>query len=609
MPRLVVSVLLPLAFLTLAPPPASAEAALVTRVQVFFDPSTGTVQRRAVRLADPEPALALDFRWEPAAGAEPGLDAEGRAEGEGRVVWRIPGLSDHDPRGWHHAYEGHLVAGRFEGKGTLRWRDGREMAGQFAAGQLHGPGRIRDGEGNLREGTFVAGLLQGEGTYRSQAGWVWHGPFRDDLMEGDGMMTEPGGVIYPLTMRAGEPASAPPDRVFAGGHPLIGGLRPAQGGPSMADRSQIAVQVDQRLSADQWAPYTETVEAGDVIIYPGNDSMAAIWNADPSGIGQAMLMEGSADDWNESRALTVFSLSTADGAPVRIEDLRLNVEQSVPYLRPFLIEESHLGCVPFQPSFQIENHGWGLVQNPRLRVRFAPPEFVDWENPAATATSSDWIDVPLVEFDEGTDVDLYPALAALGVDPLLAQNSLFSCPGMEALELCRQDALRSGLYGRLAPFMGGEGGKMITTTLLGEITYDWTDAYGSVQTDTRPLRAEISLGFIDATGPMAECGAGGAWPTEARQFLDVELPPQSGPFTVDLPMRGNPEMASLAYGVKFWSPRSSIHVMQAEAVFADGSSRLSPRTILYFLNPRSPAFQSSLVPASCTLSAADTGIC
>jgi hypothetical protein len=49
--------------------------------------------------------------------------------------------------------------------------------------------------------------------------------------------------------------------------------------------------------------------------------------------------------------------------------------------------------------------------------------------------------------------------------------------------------------------------------------------------------------------------------------------------------------------------------MQAEAVFADGSSRLSPRTILYFLNPRSPAFQSSLVPASCTLSAADTGIC
>lgn len=591
-----------------SPPVVAQDETLSSRVQVFYDAETGSVLRRVVRLADPESALALDFRWEPVAGSEPGLDAEGRAEGKGRVVWRVPGLSDHDPRGWHHAYEGQLVAGRFDGDGVLRWRDGREITGQFAAGRLEGEGLIRDAEGNVREGRFASGLLQGDGVYRSRAGWVWRGRFRDDVMDGPGRMTDAGGRSYPLTMREGRPVTAPPADLMAS-HPLVGGLRPAQSGPSMADRSEISVQVDQRLSADLWAPYTETVEGGEVLIFPGNEAMTSIWNADYAGYGQSMLLEGTPADWSDSRALTVFNLTTADGDTIRLEDLRLNVEQSFPHLRPFLVDGSHVGCVPFQPSFQIENYGWGAVSNPRLRVRFASPETVDYENPIATVPSSDWIDVPLAGFDDGTDVDLYAALAELGVDPLLAQNSRFPCPGMDSLEFCRAELLRSGAYGRLAPFVGGEGGKTVVTTVLGELTFDWQDAFGTTQTETHPLMTSVSLGFIDATGPMAECGAGGAWPTEARQFLDVELPAQSGPFNVDLPVRGNPEMAALAYGVKFWSQRSSIHVLQAEARFADGSTRLSPRTILYFLNPRYPDFQSNLRPAACTLSVEDSGMC
>jgi hypothetical protein len=594
--------------LTLSSPVVAQDGALAARVQVFYDAETGKIERRTVRLADPEPALGLDFRWEPATKGEPGLDDEGRAEGLGRVVWRLPGLSQHDPRGWYSIYEGQMAAGFFEGEGTLRRRDGRELSGKFAKGRLHGPGSVRDAAGNTREGGFVAGLLQGEGVYRAGAGWVWHGSFRDDLMDGPGRMVDAAGRSYPIVMRAGAPVTKPPAEMLAN-NPLIGGTRPAQSGPSMADRSQISVQVDPRLSSDQWAPYREVINGGEVVIYPADEAMVALWNADYAGFGTSMLAMGSAADWMKSRALTVFNLTTVDGATIRIEDLQLKVEQSVPHLQPYLVPQSHIGCVPFQPSFEILNHGWGAVTNPRLRVRFAPPERVDYQNPAATEVSSDWIDVPLTAFDEATDVDLFPALTALGVDPLIAQNSRFPCPATQTIDQCRAAVLQSGDYGQLAPYIGNEGGKMLLSSVLGELSFDWQDGYGQTQTGTVPILTDVSLGFIDSATSAAECGDGGAWPTEARQFLDVELPYQSGPFSVPLPLRGNPEMSSLAYGVKFWSQRSSLHAFQAEARFADGSTRLSPRTTLYFLNPRIPEFQSRLRPLICSLSGEDTGIC
>ena len=579
---------------------------LASRVQVFFDDDTRTVVRQTVRLLDPDAGLALDFRWDPAAANSRSLDAEGRAEGPGRVVWRLPGLSAHDPRAWHHVYDGTLRAGRFHGDGVLLWRDGREMAGQFANGLLQGEGRVRDADGNVVEGGFVQGVLQGEGVYRARDGWVWRGSFRGGLMDGPGQMTEAGGRTYPMPMRQGVAEAPVPTDLAA--HPLVGGMRPAQGGPSMADRTQISVHVDQRISANQWAPYRDRIDGDEVLIHPANDSMIDIWNGAADGEASFELQSSLPDDWMQSRALTVLDIATNDGARVRIEEFKLNVQASVPHLTPFLIESSHIGCRPVQPSFQVENHGWGVVENPQLKVRFVHPDDLDWENPGLTPGGTQWLDVPLAGFDDGSDVDLRPALDALGVDLGRLETARFTCPGEAMMDQCMRQATQSGAFGQLAALVTSSAyQKLIKTTLLGELTYEWQDGFGDRQTGSRQINVNVSLGLMTIPGGGAECGDGGPWPTEARRFLDVQLPYDAQDYSVDLPIRGNPNLSSLGYGVKFWSERSSIHVMQAEARFSDGSSRFSAKTILYFLNPRFPQFKSALKPAICTLTADDAG--
>lgn len=585
----------------------TARSEYASQAQVFYDQTDGTVIRRMVRIADPEPAMGLGFRWEPAAANHTALDEEGRAQGAGRVVWRLPGLSAHDPRAWHHIYEGELHHGRFHGEGRLRWRDGREVAGSFAHGQLHGKGHIRDAEGNVTEGMFAIGVLQAEGTYRARAGWVWHGPFQDGVMHGDGRMTEAGGRRYPVRMQNGQPASTPPANLSA--HPLIAGLRPAQSGPSMADRSEISIYIDQRLAANQWASYFDRVEGDQVVIQPGTDALIDMWNGEPTSMVRMMLGDAMPEDWADTRALTVIALNTPDGERVTLDDLSLQVDVSAPHLRPMLMENDHMGCVPFQPSFNFVNHGWGAVENPRLRVRFAHPADVDYDDPTRTEPSSAWVSLPLSGFDEGGDVNLRDALGALGVLVDQLQSASFECDSVGAFYECARAAVNSGLFGELAPFVSQGYGKLLVTTALAELTYDYTDHFGEVYTDTRHFDVPVSLGFVDVAVSMAECGAGGAWPTEARQFHDITLPTDQSGYAMDLPIRGNRTLASLEYGVKFHAARSSVHVLQAQARFSDGSVRLSPQTYLYFVNPRLPDFTTALVPSTCTLNMDDTGMC
>lgn len=579
-----------------------------TQVQVFFDSETNQTRRQIVRIMDPDPALGLDFRWHPAPDNATPLDAEGRAQGAGRVVWRIEGLSAHDPRGWHHSYEGSLQAGRFHGDGRLRWRDGREMRGEFAAGRLHGPGLMRDAGGNIIEAGFVDGVAQGAGIYRARAGWVWRGGFVDGVMQGAGEMTEAGGRRYSMVMRDGEPDSAPPQGLAA--HPLIAGLRPAQGGASMADRAEISIVVDQRLSSDQWASYMSSPDGDRVFIHPASDAMIDIWEGNYSNNALYMLAESMPEDWTDSRALALVDLEIADGRRATIESLSVQVQASAPHLRPLLASKSHIGCVPFQPSFEFVNHGWGMVENPRLRVRFANPGELDFMEPSQTEASTRWIDVALDGFDAATDVDLRGALIGLGADTGGLETARFPCPDTHDWDQCYSDAFGTGLFGELVPYIEQNNyGKLLTTTALAELTYDWTDFAGNVTTDTRHFDVLVSLGILEIQTSMAECGAGGAWPTEAPQFHDVPLAIDGMDYTIDLPLRGNRSIEYLEYGLKLHAERSSMHLFQVAAQFADGSVRLSPTTLFYFLHPRFPQFTSALKPAQCSLTMDDTGMC
>lgn len=592
--------------------PASAEYG--TQVQVFFEATSGETVRRVVKLVDPDPGSGLAFRWHPAPGNTAPLDAQGRAQGEGRVVWRLEGLSAHDPRAWHHSFEGRLQAGRLEGEGRLRWRDGREMRGHFVAGRLHGPGLTRDLHGNIIEAQFVDGQAQGDGLYRARAGWVWRGAFVDGLMQGAGQMTEAGGRQYDMQMNAGMPSSAAPSGLVA--HPLIAGLRPVQGGASMADRAGISVYVDQRLSVNQWAGYMSRPDGERVFIHPANDAMIDIWEGNPSWNARMMLTDSLPEDWNDSRALVVIDLEMESGSRATLEDLSLQIEASAPHLRPMILGREHLGCTPFQPSFEFRNFGWGAVENPRMRVRFANPDDIDFDDPSRTQDSTDWIAVPVAGFDEGSDVDLRDALSALGVEIAGLEAATFPCSVSSDLASrhsemtqCARDAVRSGLFGELAGYVAQGWGKLLGTSALAELTYDWTDFAGNVTTETRNFEVPVSLGLVDITLSMAECGAGGAWPTEARQFHDDALSVDRMDYAIDLPLRGNRTVEFLEYGVKLHAPQSSMHLFQAQARFSDGSIRLSPTTLFYFLNPRLAQFDSALMPAQCTLTMDDTGGC
>ncbi len=489
----------------------------------------------------------------------------------------------------------------------LRWRDGREWRGRFKAGLLDGPGSTRDRNGDMIEAMFVAGQAQGDGVYRARAGWVWSGPFVDGVMQGAGEMTEAGGRRYSMVMEQGRPATGLPEGLAA--HPLVSGLRPAQGGASMADRAEISVFVDQRLSANQWGAYHSWVDGAEIVIQPTNQAMIDIWNGEPSFGVRSMFFEAMEEDWADTRALTVFSLTTHGGERVTLEDLSLQVSESVPHLRPMVMSYTHMGCNPFEPSFGFVNHGWGAVQNPRLRVRFANADDIDFDDIARTSRSTNWVEISLAAFAEEAVIDLRGALVALGADIDRLAAARPRCPSLNELTACRTALVDTGIFGDIGAHLNTGFDKVISTQALAELTFDWTDHFGTTQTELRHYDVGVSLGFIDADGSLAECGAGGAWPIEAPQFHDVTLPFEGTNYTVALPWRGSPNVSDFEYGVKFHAPRTSYHVLQAQARFSDGSMRLSPETVLYFVNPRQPVVLPHRYGASCSLSLEDTGMC
>ncbi|RVT87154.1 hypothetical protein DXV76_03445 [Rhodobacteraceae bacterium CCMM004] len=585
-----------LAALILATVPAAAEPVWVERPHVLYDPVTREVVRAPVRLADPHPEMALEFLWEPAAGNWPGVTPEGLADGPGAVTWRVPGTASYDPRAVHHRYEGTLRAGLFHGEGTLRYRDGGMSQGTWRAGRLEGEGRRMDADGNLYEGRFAQGRPEGEGIWRNRDGHIYEGPFVAGLRHGPGRITEPGGLSYAVVHDMGvEIASDRP----ALGDPMIGGLLPAQGGGDAA-RMTLSLVSDQRIAQQQSMIYTHYVDQGGVYFYPQDETLQGLW-AGTIPIGDAWLLGDMTDpDWDETRAYALVDLSSTDGGPARLEGMDLVVAESVPHLQPMLDLEVHTGCVGFRPSFSLLNYGWGAVDSGTVQIRFAHPDSYDWNNPQAERPGTGWYQAPAAGFDAGTDVMLRDLLAAAGVDVAALETRRFTCLSADLLDRCGADAIASVEWGQLTGLVTHTYGSLATEA-IGQFTYDWTDATGAAQRSTQPFRVWLTLGRIEVPTALAECGAGGAYTTEAPQFVDMELPVEGRDYRMTIPFRGNPDVIRVVSGLKLWSRRSAFHRMHVEARFADGSVRRSPEAQLFFLRPRVGGFVSQARPAQCYL--------
>ncbi|CAL8308679.1 unnamed protein product [Merluccius merluccius] len=105
-------------------------------------------------------------------------------------------------------YEGRWLAGKPNGRGVLKWPDGRIYTGSFKSGMEDGygefvaPNKMLSKNDNY-QGHWREGKMHGSGTYRYASGEVYEGSFRDGVRHGHG------------TLRSGKLNSSSPS-VFIG---------------------------------------------------------------------------------------------------------------------------------------------------------------------------------------------------------------------------------------------------------------------------------------------------------------------------------------------------------------------------------------------------------
>jgi hypothetical protein len=562
--------------------------AWVERVQVIYLSQSRAVVRKTVKVWDPHPEKNLDFVWEPATGTDPGIAADGTINGKGRLIWRVRGSASYDPKTIYSVFSGEMRDGRPNGHGRLEIRSGEVFDGVWSNGALQGKGIHIDAEGNRHEGMFAAGIPDGHGRLLARTGEIFEGEFRGGLKQGLGKTRLAGGTTYESQWDRGKEIGA--KRPDALADATVGGLLKAQSGGGDAGKVDIGIVVDERMTQQSDMQYQHLVRDEDIAIYPVAEDMNAAWN----GTGEITVYSGSFDgmDWENAPAFVDVDVGTTDGSRVKFDSLQLQVQASDAYRKPMLSLVGHSGCVGFRPSFSFKNNGWGDVRDASISVQFTG------ENPDDGKASRSFTK-SIGGFNSGTDVFIDDLIAQAGVDTQKLASERFSCQSMDSIAVCKSQVFNSVGFGEIADFVWGD--QKLMTTAKGSLSYSWADDGGNVYQATEPFRIDIGLAVIEVPDELAECGDGFGGSPEALRYQDVRLPINQRDYSVDLPMRGNKNLASYTARLKMSSEMSSIHQFQAVAKFADGSERRSKTASLFYYRPKPSDFVSAAKPAACYL--------
>ena len=92
-------------------------------------------------------------------------------------------------------FQGHLLDGRLQGAGEIRWRNGQYYRGEFKAGLYQGQGTMMFADGSRYEGEFSKGQPEGQGTLYLHDGDRYVGQFHQSRMQGQGRY-ERGDAVY-----------------------------------------------------------------------------------------------------------------------------------------------------------------------------------------------------------------------------------------------------------------------------------------------------------------------------------------------------------------------------------------------------------------------------
>lgn len=80
-------------------------------------------------------------------------------------------------------YDGTLVRGKMNGKGTVTFQNGDTYTGSFVNGAFSGQGKFKAKAGWTYEGHFVNGQPEGKGTLTTEANVVYKGTFKQGIYQ------------------------------------------------------------------------------------------------------------------------------------------------------------------------------------------------------------------------------------------------------------------------------------------------------------------------------------------------------------------------------------------------------------------------------------------
>ena len=100
-------------------------------------------------------------------------------------------------------YEGEWNKGNINGRGIMKMRDGRVYDGEWKDNIINGQGKMTYSNGDVYEGEWKKGKRDGQGKKTYKNGDVSEGEWKDDIMNGQGKMSYKNGGVYEGQWRYG----------------------------------------------------------------------------------------------------------------------------------------------------------------------------------------------------------------------------------------------------------------------------------------------------------------------------------------------------------------------------------------------------------------------
>jgi hypothetical protein len=135
------------------------------------DEVTWIADSRGCKVANTFPRPGETITWS-------GRCKDGYADGEGVLQWFLDGKQD-------DRFEGQLVMGWAEGRGTLAKADGSKYAGGWKHSMQEGSGRYDAPNGSWYDGEWKNGMPNGKGEYRRADGKAFIGEWVDGVYQSD----------------------------------------------------------------------------------------------------------------------------------------------------------------------------------------------------------------------------------------------------------------------------------------------------------------------------------------------------------------------------------------------------------------------------------------